>query len=710
MKKASQVILFLILGAGFLFRANEDTSFAEAGASLDRSGTQWSPYLEWSFNNPTHSGNAYDLIATATFTHASSGEKRTTEMFYDGADTWKLRFTATRSGTWTFTTTSADSDLDGKSGTVTIQANPGEPGFVTNFGNKWGRTGTDEAFVPQFVMYASPESYLNRAGKIDNDLNKWFGEHGFNGLHTIVGCGWFDISENNCQNLSSNNPNPDRETFAALELLITKVYKAGGVVHIWPWGDEQRGMTPTRYGINGTVDKRLQRYISARLGPLPGWTMGYGFDLNEWVTESQLRVWYAYMQDHMGWSHYLGARSEGPNQYEPGVNFPQIYEGLDYASYEQHKPMYDAYVATLAARPGKPAFSEDRFRIRDRGDPKDYDMQETRQGLWASYMAGGVAGIWGNLLGVQIQWDGSVAYPNPEWIKTNALFFEDRFLKDLQRCNSLTDGYCLRGPSNSNFIFYRENTSSIQMDLSKMAGAQPAIAVDAKKAYQEIDVGSLNPQDQTWIAPYKSDWAIAVGAFGNAARQPTFLDVPFEHWAHDEIELLYQQGYIAGCGMDPLLYCPEASMTRAESAVFVERGIHGAGYTPKQPTQTAFADVPLWEWFAKWSNALWEDGYTAGCGTDPLIYCPLQKHTRTEGAVFFLRMLMGSNYVPPAAVGVFSDVPTTFWGAKWIEAAYDAGLIPACETTPDLLFCLDDPLDRAMGAYMMVQAKGLATP
>ena len=73
-------------------------------------------------------------------------------------------------------------------------------------------------------------------------------------------------------------------------------------------------------------------------------------------------------------------------------------------------------------------------------------------------------------------------------------------------------------------------------------------------------------------------------------------------------------------------------------------------------------------------------------------------------------MLMGSNYVPPAAVGVFSDVPTTFWGAKWIEAAYDAGLIPACETTPDLLFCPDDPLDRAMGAYMMVQAKGLATP
>lgn len=58
----------------------------------------------------------------------------------------------------------------------------------------------------------------------------------------------------------------------------------------------------------------------------------------------------------------------------------------------------------------------------------------------------------------------------------------------------------------------------------------------------------------------------------------------------------------------------------------------------------------------------------------------------------------------------FSDVEVGFWGAKWIEAAYNAGLIPACETTPELRFCPDNPLDRAMGAYMMVQAKGLVIP
>jgi hypothetical protein len=186
--------------------------------------------------------------------------------------------------------------------------------------------------------------------------------------------------------------------------------------------------------------------------------------------------------------------------------------------------------------------------------------------------------------------------------------------------------------------------------------------------------------------------------------------VPFDHWAHDYIEVLYQEGYIAGCSTEPLMYCPESTMTRAESAVFVERGVHGAGYLPPSPTETVFADVPVSEWFSKWATGLWNDGYTAGCGTDPLIYCPLQEHTRTEGTVFFLRMLMGANYVPPDAAGIFSDVPTTFWGAKWIEAAFNAGLIPACETEPELRFCPEDPLDRAMAAFMMVRAKGLSLP
>jgi parallel beta-helix repeat protein len=204
--------------------------------------------------------------------------------------------------------------------------------------------------------------------------------------------------------------------------------------------------------------------------------------------------------------------------------------------------------------------------------------------------------------------------------------------------------------------------------------------------------------------------AYDMGAYEFVSGMPTFTDVSFSHWAYDEIEALYQAGYVAGCSTSPMMFCPEASMTRAESAVFVVRGVHGAGYTPENPNENVFSDVALSEWYAKWANQLWEDGYTAGCGTNPLVYCPLQPHARTEGTVFFLRMLYGPSYTPPDPIGLFADVSPSFWGARWIEAAYNAGLIPACQTTPELRFCPDDPLDRAMGAYMMFQAKGLGNP
>jgi hypothetical protein len=214
---------------------------------------------------------------------------------------------------------------------------------------------------------------------------------------------------------------------------------------------------------------------------------------------------------------------------------------------------------------------------------------------------------------------------------------------------------------------------------------------------------SLGDLHQVVLEPFSAN-IITVQDTGEV---PTFVDVPFDHWAYDYIEMLYQEGYVAGCNTDPLMYCPEQIMTRAESAVFVERGVHGAEYMPVQPAEQIFADVPLYEWFAKWSAAMWDDGYTGGCGTDPLIYCPLQEHTRTEGCVFFLRMMHGADYVPPDPSGIFTDVSLEWWGAKWVEAAYNAGIIPACETDPELKFCPNDPLDRAMGATMMVQAKGL---
>ncbi|MFO7956095.1 MAG: DUF5060 domain-containing protein [Candidatus Brocadiia bacterium] len=472
-----------------------------------RTARQWTP-VKWEIPNPDWEGNPFDVEASVRFSHDETGERHVTGMFYDGEGTWRFRFTGTRPGRWSFTTESGDADLDGLTGVVTVEPNPDGVGFVTAQGNTWCRqVGVDrrlEAFVPQFVMYDQPAAYHGRADRIDGDIHTFLVEHGFSGFHTYVFCRWFDINEERSSGVDPDDPNPDPRTFEALELLIRKTHATGGVVHIWVWGDESRHQTPVKWGINGPANRRLQRYIAARLGPLPGWTMGYGYDLWEWTDGEQLTAWHEYMSEHLGWPHMLGARS-----FKHSLD--QMSEAMDYASYEQHRPDYAKYVETIERRPEKPAFSEDRFRIR--GRPKDYTMEETRRGLWHSTMAGGVANIWGNLENGMRPGGGSRPYPRPEWIKTWSRFLEGRFLLGMERRNDLTDGVCLHWPDGPGLVFYREDATEISLDLSGMDGPLPAIAVDACKPYEELDLGDLPPERQTWEAPYASDWAVAVGRF-----------------------------------------------------------------------------------------------------------------------------------------------------------------------------------------------------
>ncbi len=487
---------------------------AVESSALDASGTQWSPYIEWRLPNSTYEGNSFDLTATATFTHTESGETRTTALFYAGEDEWWFRFTATQSGEWRFSTKSEDAELNGRFGTVTITPNSSVAGFVTQYGNKWGRTGIDRAFIPQYVMIGGPQTYFNNPAEIEANIQTFLGEHGFNGVHTPVFCRWFDIEQQQCSRINVADPNPDLRTFEALETLIKEVHAAGGVVHIWMWGDDSRSENPKRWGLNGTADVRLQRYIAARLGPLPGWTMGYGYDLFEWVDGDTLTQWHETMQSNLGWTHYLGARS-----FKNQLN--QLSEVMDYASFEQQRPNYGLYVQTIGQYSNKPAFSEDRFRIRDEGRAKDYTMEMTRRGLWHSAMAGGVANIWGNLIGApgaNRSATTSAPYPNPEQIKTYALFFEDRFWADMVRCESETAVICLMRPTNVHYLFYAEDVTAVQLDLREMSGRETAVAIDTRLPYAEITLGELEPTIQSWTAPYESDWAIAVGQFARSGE------------------------------------------------------------------------------------------------------------------------------------------------------------------------------------------------
>ncbi len=62
-----------------------------------------------------------------------------------------------------------------------------------------------------------------------------------------------------------------------------------------------------------------------------------------------------------------------------------------------------------------------------------------------------------------------------------------------------------------------------------------------------------------------------------------FGDVPADHPYFQEIEILYANGMTAGCGTNPLLYCPDQVMNRAQSAVFLLRGNFGPELCARYP-------------------------------------------------------------------------------------------------------------------------------
>jgi len=107
-------------------------------------------------------------------------------------------------------------------------------------------------------------------------------------------------------------------------------------------------------------------------------------------------------------------------------------------------------------------------------------------------------------------------YPIPEQLRTHYTFWHrnKRFLLDFESRPALdSDSFVLSDKESVHWIVYREDVRSIQFDLSEAPGPLPAVAVDTKREYWEVDLGLLKPRLQRIDLPRESDWAIAIGEF-----------------------------------------------------------------------------------------------------------------------------------------------------------------------------------------------------
>jgi len=178
-----------------------------------------------------------------------------------------------------------------------------------------------------------------------------------------------------------------------------------------------------------------------------------------------------------------------------------------------------------------------------------------------------------------------------------------------------------------------------------------------------------------------------------------FVDVDPSNSHGASINAVFAAGITTGCSQNPLSYCPDSPVTRAQMATFLTRALKlddttEAGFTDVDPSNNHGASI----------NAVYNAGITTGCSQNPLRYCPNQPVTRAQMATFLTRALK----LDDTTEAGFTDVDPSNNHTASINAVYNAGITTGCSQNP-LSYCPNQPVTRAQMATFLTRALKLST-
>ena len=156
-------------------------------------------------------------------------------------------------------------------------------------------------------------------------------------------------------------------------------------------------------------------------------------------------------------------------------------------------------------------------------------------------------------------------------------------------------------------------------------------------------------------------------------QESRFADVALDAWWMPHVERLADLGITRGCSSEPLMFCPQSRVTRQQMASFLARAFElpaagPAGFEDVSQGGSHFDDI----------NRLYAAEITAGCGQNPLRYCPIRSVTRGQMAVFLNR---GLKWLEDNSAGT-ADNELSRWvksavvdrygaQAPWLKEAWD---------------------------------------
>lgn len=520
----------LIIFACFLF-----ATAAQAQQSVE----QWKKF-ETSIQNSSWSGNPFDVVLTATFTHTNSGESKTQFGFYAGSNTWTIYFMPDLLGNWTYTTSSSDSDLNGVNGAF-IATPPSISGSIRPGNTHW-RLDTGEAVAPTILAvgpFVRSRTLSETQGLVDWANQVAGATYLGTTLLNFSGDAPYTESQEDRMYLDSNE---GEEFYLPAWNRSNDFYDAARDAnmghYILIYSDD--GSAPSSHGLpegaDGTIgaaEERLFRYLVARFAPYPKVMWDSGIDIGENRSNTWLNNFVAWFHANDPWVHPISSRTGGGSG---GIDPPlsDFYsDGL------RILPNWENQLLTDVQSRGKPVAYTDRYR-ENYSSPFAGDRHQVREAVWEMAMAWGT-GVYiggsefGGYLGSTYATDLEVA---PDMGVLRSVL--DNQIQDFD--NLVPDTTLKRGP---NDIWVTTNgTSEYFCYVRRGAGGDPQLALVL--GADTFHVNWIDPGDgstQTDITPTitgsstftftrpginslgQADWALHIVRDGKITRSEAITDL-----------------------------------------------------------------------------------------------------------------------------------------------------------------------------------------
>jgi hypothetical protein len=478
------------------------------GATVDK----WRRHVV-SLANGSYSGNPFELEVEATFTQTSSGAQITLPGYYAGSDTWKIGFMPTKTGEWTWLTSSSDPDLDNKTGSLDCVAS-GNRGLLAA-----------DAVHPRKWKYADGPYVVPLAFRFDV-----FQEEGT--LQRFTEIADFLATDVQGQMLEFTFRNEvysdwqarqfDLGLWDRLEQRMEVLAARGLGIHFMFYADDAQ---QPNWSAKSSAEELLIRYTVARLAGFPVLVINTGIDIAEYRSQSEINWLGQQVRSLDPYGHPISSRNGGGsgNIVMSGETFRSRGDRL-----AKIADITDYFETSSVPVGMDDAWSENSPEAESRG--KDFSEHDIRRAIWKCVVAGGAGAlIRGSVLYNLDTWfrmaDFEQDLESEQFLRLVNPFLDnklgDLFGEMVPSPSLVSNGHALADPARAKILYFlmgkndrydSANGGSVTLKLGGLTAPYDAIWFDPRTGAQ-TGIGAFSGGTNHVVdPPTTDDWVLLLTA------------------------------------------------------------------------------------------------------------------------------------------------------------------------------------------------------